>query len=419
MYDILLTIFTNTVEILIIRRFIRLFFNAQIAETKKELFAYSLFFIVTTFDQLYFHQPILNMIVNLFGLFWIIYIYSNNLKKNLFLSLGIYAVCTICEVIAIFTFLDYQAGDRVNKIYAVFTILLILLSEIIIERIFTHKYRAELISHRWILLLIVPVVSVSMLYLLLVDLQYKRYLMLVEGLGLLFINIIIFFLYNMIQWDYVQKSEKDRLKQQIKQYRNQLEIITESQEKIKTMQHDLKHHMLELYNRAQENKDQPVIDYIKSMRNYIENPMEYLYSGNKEFDSILNYMIQKAKTVLKTVETKINIPEAFDFHSFELNVILGNLLENAIEASCQSDERKLSLTIEMEKGILFINILNSYQGSIEKNGGKYLTSKKNKSLHGYGIESVRRMVEQNHGMIKMGCDEVQKLFSVSVMLYGK
>ncbi|MEZ3507026.1 MAG: GHKL domain-containing protein [Lachnospiraceae bacterium] len=58
------------------------------------------------------------------------------------------------------------------------------------------------------------------------------------------------------------------------------------------------------------------------------------------------------------IETKISIPEQLCLRSFELNVVLGNLLDNAIDASMQTEDKKLKITVKMDKGILFLYIMN-------------------------------------------------------------
>ena len=63
-------------------------------------------------------------------------------------------------------------------------------------------------------------------------------------------------------------------------------------------------------------------------------------------------------------------------HSFDINIILGNLLENAIEAARQTEEKKLTIAIREEKGVLRIHIENSYNGILNKRGQNFSQQKK-------------------------------------------
>ena len=64
------------------------------------------------------------------------------------------------------------------------------------------------------------------------------------------------------------------------------------------------------------------------------NPREHVSSGNKDIDGILNFMLEKAVSILKKVDVQVKIPEDLHTCSFELAVILGNIIDNAIEARC-------------------------------------------------------------------------------------
>lgn len=95
------------------------------------------------------------------------------------------------------------------------------------------------------------------------------------------------------------------------------------------------------------------------------NSDEYVDSGNKEIDSTLNYLLQKADKILDNTKISIVLPENLSVHTFSINVILGNLLDNAIEAAQNSKEKYLGIDIRTKRGLLFITIENSYDGSIQ------------------------------------------------------
>ncbi len=118
------------------------------------------------------------------------------------------------------------------------------------------------------------------------------------------------------------------------------------------------------------------------------NPQEYVKTGNDTVDSLLNYKIQKADEVLNVVETKISIPGQLRLRSFDLNVLLGNLLDNAIDASMRTEEKKLKLT-----------------------------TKEDKVNHGIGLKNVRRIVEKYHGEIEFLFEN--DTMETDVMMYVK
>ena len=97
------------------------------------------------------------------------------------------------------------------------------------------------------------------------------------------------------------------------------------------------------------------------------------------------------------------------------NVILGNLLDNAIEAAQNSKEKYLGIDIRTKRGLLFITIENSYDGSIQLHKNEIVTSRKNKESHGIGLKNVKMIVEEQGG--EMQVIWVNNRFVVKVMLY--
>ena len=81
--------------------------------------------------------------------------------------------------------------------------------------------------------------------------------------------------------------------------------------------------------------------------------------------------------------------------------ILGNLLDNAIEAAVNTKEPEICLRLTYDKNVLHMQMSNTYQGEIKKQGGMLITGKKDKENHGYGMSSVKRSVERCHGQFNI------------------
>ena len=157
------------------------------------------------------------------------------------------------------------------------------------------------------------------------------------------------------------------------------------------------------------------MDYIQNMQAFIENKREYSNSGNKEVDSILNYMLNRAQEILDKVEYKISIPKELGIRLFDLNVIFGNLLENAIQAASESKDKWMTILVKYEKGMLFIDIQNSYDNNVIKAGKDYLTTKMEVGKHGIGLQNVKRVVKNYHGNIEIL--DKDNIFHIKIMLY--
>lgn len=210
-------------------------------------------------------------------------------------------------------------------------------------------------------------------------------------------------------------AESERAKRQLSGYANQMTVMKRSEEKVRGLRHDLKHHLNELMLMAERDESSEIKEYIKSMDAFMTYSKEYVSSGNTNIDSLLNLMLDFAKNELGDVSCKVSIPKELTIAPFDLNVILGNLLDNAIAAAKQTPEKHLKVQISYKPEMLLILIENSYQGSVYKHKERYISTKQDSAEHGLGLENVRLVVEKYDGILEI-TDENQ-MFRVKAVLY--
>lgn len=413
--DFLLVSITNLFRVFIIWRFMGIFFDIKDVRPWKEIVAYGSFYISTTVVFLIFHYPLLNLAINILGLFIITFLYGENLRKKIVSVILIYIVNMACDIVAMFAFHNYTYGGTTSQYFSVVTTLLILVCEIVAEKLMKGRGRKEFIPPKGGIIVLIPTISICMEAVLILSNLEKRWLIVTQSIGILVINMLVFYVYYYLIELHQRLQNETILQQQIEAYMNQLEIIEYSEIKVRSLKHDLRHHIKELSSMALTHNAKEILNYLESMNIYIENEKEHVYSGNKDIDSLLNYLIEKANTVLEKVVVKIKIPKELNIHSFEFSVILGNLLENAIEASENSKEKYLELKLEMDRGILFINVSNSFDEKIVIKNNQIFTRKSDSTDHGYGLNNVRNMVKKCNGTMDVyySCN----IFQVNIMLY--
>ncbi len=417
MVEIITALSTNLFRTFIIKKFMSLFFPALAENKKRENFFYFLFYVVTVGIYLAFHFPLANIAVNILMLYVITQLYEGEQKKKILVAILIYGINMICDVLSVYSFSNYVVGENTVTIVAYVTVLLISICEFIIERFVVKNREKEFTPPYWNVLILIPVISIVILFILLMNNLNNQIILVSVSAGILLINMLIFYLYNALMDICIKLEENVLFERKLESYANQLDVLMQSEEKISALRHDMKHHLNELLIMAKRNEDRnhEITDYIQNMQMFMENKSEYSNSGNKEVDSILNYMLNKAQEVLEEVEYKINIPKEMEVRLFDLNVILGNLLENAIQAASRSKEKKLFLLMRFEKGMLFINVWNTYEGGLIKNEKDYLTTKEKAAQHGIGLKNVERVIHSYHGNIAIS--DTDNIFDVKIMLY--
>ncbi len=417
MLDVITALITNLFRILIIKKFISIFFTKETENKGKEKFIYFLFYFITTAVYLAFHFPPANIVINLLMIYLTVQmIYEGEQIKKILISLLIYGINMACDVFSIYSFSNYIVGNDYNEIAAYITVLMINICEFIIEKFVIKKRGQDFTPPHWNILILIPVVSIAMLICLLMNnLNHQKILILVSA-GILFINMLIFYLYNALLDTYVKLEENSLYERKIACYANQVDVLMQSEKKINSLRHDMKHHLNELLIMATGRQSkQDIAEYIQNMQMFMENKKEFSCSGNMEIDSILNYMLYKAQESLKEIEYKISIPKEIGILSFDLNIIFGNLLENAILAADSSNRKWLSVFVHFDKGMLFINIQNSYNGTLNKRNEIYLTTKTDKTNHGIGLQNVKRVVKKYDGSIEIS--DKDNIFDIKIVLY--
>lgn len=308
-----------------------------------------------------------------------------------------------------------MVGEPFNQIYECMTSLVMILFAIVLERTISKEREMELPTIYRILLSIVPFISiVSLCYLAMTVAQQKKFMIIISA-WMLLINMVIFYLYYALAQFYSEKTEKKMFEQMVDAYAYQLDLAQESQERVNALRHDMKHHIIELSSMIKAEENPEAIKYLKNMNRFMLNPKEYVATGNKEIDSVLNYLLHDVGEVLDHVTIDILIPEKSCWKDFTVCVILGNLVDNAIREAKKSEEKYLEIHIRVRKGVLLIDIENSYFGEIKEQNHRFKTTQDNVAIHGIGLENVKRIVRENGGEIKIFYENNR--FRIKVLLY--
>jgi sensor histidine kinase YesM len=166
--------------------------------------------------------------------------------------------------------------------------------------------------------------------------------------------------------------------------------IKQKKMELRKIRHDIKNIMASFQNISEEYKKE--IQKYLIENTYIENEIQ-IDSGTPIVDAIL---YDKGNTAIKKgIDFQVGIePNIFvDIENIDLCILLGNLLDNAIEASEKSHGRKI-IFMEGRKvsDNILIKISNSKEQGILLKNGKLQTSKKDKEKHGYGMENVENII---------------------------
>ncbi len=178
----------------------------------------------------------------------------------------------------------------------------------------------------------------------------------------------------------------------------------------------MRNHLILLKSLVENNEYNEASKVISQITGAIDVKNEYAQSGNITVDSILNFKLQEAINKGISVSLELNIPERLNITPFDMSVILGNLLDNAINASSKLEkDKRLDLKIDYKRGRLFINLSNTYTGILNYKGEKLTTSNRDKEAHGIGIKNINAVLDKYDGVMEI--DHTENIFTVIILLY--
>ena len=298
----------------------------------------------------------------------------------------------------------------------------------IILRVFENYKKRRTASYisnlYWWYIFLVPVSSMFILYTLFLysTIEYNEilsYITTVSVVAILVINMIIFHLHDKIIEKYEMETQNRLLEEKNNYYIHQYNEAEHFQDKIRKLSHDMKNHLLciqTLAEKGQINQIKSYIDYLLVDNDILKSPID---SGNLVIDAILGYKISYAAQYDIDVKLDLQIPQGLLINEAYICTILGNSLDNAIEA-CKKQlkgQRTIKIIISYLKTNLFISIINTHEGNIKVDKNKkIITSKENSNNHGLGLKNIKEAVEKYNGELII--EYTESIFELSIVLYN-
>lgn len=397
MGEILICICANLFRIYIVYRFFKVFFGKARTDIKVEVLAYGIYFVVNTWLYMGYYLAWLNIINSLAGILLLSFLYTKSIRKGVFIGSLIYVVNMICDIVSTLSFVSYQDGKNTSQVLFVICDLLFLIFELATEKIVDIREEEE---HQNLPLILVPICSVVILWFMSYSTNAPGKEVIIVGSGLLFINFLILYLYNILLETLSKSHENEIAARNASMYLHQLNMIKQNEEKMSALRHDMRHHLMELKILAENGDNSGIQKYIDNMKAYIQDTETLVFSGNTDVDSLLNFILKEAKEKLRVVDITVQLPPEIP-NSFDINVVVGNLLENAVEAAEKTEEKIVRGSIILKKGVLRIQLENSYNGVLVQDKHGFRTTKRNKESHGIGLKSVKNILEKYNGAMEV------------------
>lgn len=405
-------LFSNLFHIYGMYMFANVFFQERCRSRKLEAALYTAYFALNSGAYLLFHNWAITLASNILPFFAITFFYKEGMIRRVLNVAAIYAITMGCDVL-VMTLQNMMHIESAVFSEGFATSLVIIAAADISNKCLHMKkdILGRTPAMYYVTLLFVPLGSIFIAYFAAKGLNAVS---LITAVILLLINIDIFYLYDNVIDLFSERCEREVMESQNKAIQNQLEVVQQSQLRIRCLKHDMDNHLLRLKDLIEKEKYADALEYLETVKSSTAADKKLIDSGNDLIDSMLNYKLARLHD---NIEQKYDIvvPKDLSFTEFDLNVIIGNLADNALEAleQLQADEpKKLEISIRYKQGYLKVYFGNTFDGIMPEDGSR----KRDHENHGLGLKSVERIVHKYGGDMRAKVSD--NWYEISLIMYA-
>lgn len=405
-------LFSNLFHIYGMYMFANVFFQERSRSRKLEAALYTAYFALNSGAYLLFHNWAITLASNILPFFAITFFYKEGMIRRVLNVAAIYAITMGCDVL-VMTLQNMMHIESAVFSEGFATSLVIIAAADLSNKCLHMKkdILGKTPAMYYVTLLFVPLGSIFIAYFAAKGLNAVS---LITAVILLLINIDIFYLYDNVIDLFSERCEKEVMESQNKAIQNQLEVVQQSQLRIRCLKHDMDNHFLRLKDLIEKEKYAEALEYLETVKSSTAADKKLIDSGNDLIDSMLNYKLARLHD---NIEQKYDIvvPKDLSFTEFDLNVIIGNLADNVLEALEQlpADEpKKLEISIRYKQGYLKVYFGNTFDGIMPEDGSR----KRDHENHGLGLKSVERIVHKYGGDMRAKVSD--NWYEISLIMYA-
>lgn len=405
----------------IVYTFMSTFFNTN--DTKCNglviFIGYTIYVFLTSVVYFLWNIAILNLTANVICLIGITFLYKSSAKDKLLAVCYTYFFLFSTEIIVYLltgyaTIPIFEHGYYRDILGAIICRVLAFIAALLLKNFKAIKNNQEVPASLWISSIFVPV-STMIIQTIIIYYVSNRYVLITSVCMVVLLNVVSFSLYDALNKMYCERIKSALIEQEKEFYHNQCLLMQTSVEEMKMFRHDINNHFSTLYEMIEENDYDESKHFIEKLISINHHGFSYSQSGNIIIDSILNYKLRNFESTGIHSNVEVSIPANLNLDAADMTTILSNMIDNALEALKTCETKTYEMKIIYAKGSLIIYQKNSYNGKVHFEGKKIISSKLDKTNHGYGLNNIEATAKKYGGLMRVRHDS--NFFSTDVLLY--
>ena len=213
---------------------------------------------------------------------------------------------------------------------------------------------------------------------------------------------------GIMSYGWIKESEEDRLQRavlagQIKDMKDHVDKVEGLYQGIRSIKHDINNHIMVLEELVASGNEKDAKEYLEDMKKDFDYSKLPVKTGNPVTDVIISEKQKEALDKEMEFYSNFAFPDSGSISTYDISVVLGNLISNAFEAAGESTEKKISVSSVMKDQIYFIEVRNSFDGvlAVDEFTGLPRSPKNQDQVHGYGLRNVKKVAEKYFGTLEI------------------
>lgn len=231
------------------------------------------------------------------------------------------------------------------------------------------------------------------------------------------LSSILIILMNLFLWRWflprmVDKKISRFQNDLVSKYYDEIEVMYR---KMRGWRHDYHNHIQVLKANLSLGQQEQALYYLDRLDEDLSSVDTYLRTGNVMVDAILNSKLSLIQEKNISVDATAIVPQDINISGIDLSILIGNLLDNAMEGCMRIPEEKdrfIRIYVDIVKKQLYISVTNSMKGKGKKAGGRFVSDKQ--GTHGFGLIRIDGIVSKYHGYLNRQTEN--GVFATEVML---
>lgn len=418
MAEYVINLLGNICELFIILFFLKDNYKPRV---KKTVFiplcvVFTLFQFVNT--NLFLKESVLVVIFSLAFIFAVTLLFKLKMWQNIIYTAFIYLILALSEAsLGMILSLGFNIGisdiQSSSLLFAIGTLSSKFFAYVFI--LFTKAKRFQIkdkpFKHNVLWVFLLPIASILIMLLFLrccyqIEDTGFQVITLITSVILAFANIAIFHIIDK-QNELIETKEKllfteKHINNQVIHYQD----LYKYQNEMRIFRHDIRNRLVSLIGLLKQSQTEKAIQEMESNLNWINEMNDNIVnSGNPVIDAILQSKLRDAKEKGISIEIFIRFSADVEIDEIELGIILGNALDNAIEAVekiADGENKTIQFKLISTKDRISISIENPVKDNVDVNN--LSTTKVNKIFHGYGVERIKQIARKYDGFANFTCE---------------